>query len=459
MREVNSDTFLSRGLNPVWAAFVVSIDRLILVGVGFVFSILIMVTYVTIVAPVYGYHGLVTQDIASWYYGAIVGLSVLPLLWMPIQQKTPSGYAMWMLYIFVIAPFPYVSSQLSKSSIDETLLVSVLLIACFGLMELFRRFTPIVYRPVNTRWVMPDWILTRVFPTVVVFGALYLWSLVGFEISLGIFDVYERRLVARQLLPAGSLLAYVLAFVSNAGITLLLSLGYHFRRREFVVTGFITIVATFSFNGSKSYISQPILALLIVWLSQNTDRKAGTIMLASACVLLLAAMFEQLYFDSITLNSLLVSRMIYVPSQLGVYYWEFFSVNPLVMMRDGLLRAFGNSPYHLAMPNLIGLVYLGNYDNNANVSMFFTSFGDFGIAGMLGISVIGGIILKWFDAITSEYSFPIAAACCALTGFYWSQAGLPTSLLSNAVLCYVVLLWLPNLSDNRDRLNQVVAAQ
>jgi membrane protease YdiL (CAAX protease family) len=404
----NNEILYEAPSQPIWEAFRTSSIRLILIVFGGTFNMLLAVAYTLSVQPRYAYAGHTSRSISTTEWIGIGVLSLLPILRLPVEFRRPSDYGTWVIYLVCVAPLPFVSSQTTNVGGWTYLATSLAVIVAFLLFDFVRVHFPIVISNNLSRRVLPEGLFTQVLPIFVVVSATYMWSITQFSFNLDLYDVYERRLDARVLAPAFSLLGYLIAFVANAGIPFLISTGVIARKPLLILIGVYAAVATFGFSGSKSHFMMPLLIAFVLTLSRHQSGYHALYLIIGVCGLIVAALVEEFVFGTFNLTALFVSRILITPSLLTQKYFEFFSVNELVLMRDSVFRFFAESPYPLSMARMIGLAQFGNADTNANASIFATSFGDFGYVGLIGIPAIAGIVLRLFDVATSRFGYRFA---------------------------------------------------
>ena len=143
--------------------------------------------------------------------------------------------------------------------------------------------------------------------------------------------------------------------------------------------------------------------------------------------------------------SVFINRVLFIPTQLHIAFYDFFQENELLYFRQGILRWFGfDSPYSIPIEFLIGGQSSGNYEIRANNGLFTDAYMNMGDMGALVFPFILVFIIKLLDAAAKGLDarlmfLPVYVTVSALLSTTFS-----TALLNNGlVLLMFFLLSLP----------------
>ena len=389
------------------------------------------------ISPYYDYMGL-TYNSNSLIYISFL-FSIFHIFWLPDRIKKPSTLTFWFLYLFLIFPLNQIIFLVSKSSnsFDQVLFLLYINFLFYFLFLIttktgYLRLLPAKYKFDLFKYQIP--VLTFLFSI----GVFYLG---GFKIDISLDTIYDRRLAARDLKSSFFLVGYFEGLLY--GVFLPLLVVYSVKKKSIIniLVIIFSIVAIFSLKGSKGVVFSPFF-LILVYLIVSKGYKFGKAILSLFILLVSFSLIELFLFDTSLLASIVIRRKLVVPSQLTVYYWEFFSNNPFVYMKDGI---FGDllpfdSNYILKRSRLIGAHYF-QMDSNANANIWATAFADFGYIGMFITTIISSYILKILDRLGKSH-FILSCCSCAYISVVWSEGALYTSLLTNGLLFILLILWI-----------------
>lgn len=393
--------------------------------------------YTLQISPQYYYMGLTNNDNSFIFFSFII--SIFHILWLPDKIKKPSSITFWFLYLFLIFPLNQVIFLVSKSSnnFDQVLFLLYINFLFYFLYLItsktgYLRLISVKYKFDLFKYQIP--ILTFLFSV----GVFYLG---GFNIDISLDTIYDRRLASRDLKSSFFLVGYFEGLLY--GVFLPLLVVYSVKKKS-IINFFViifSVLAVFSLKGSKGVVFSPFF-LILVYIIVSRGMRLGRTLLILFIVLVSCSLIEFFLFDTSLISSIVIRRKLVVPSQLTVYYWEFFSNNPFVFMKDGI---FGDllpfeSNYTLKRARIIGSNYF-QMDSNANANIWATAFADFGYIGMFVTTIITSYILKILDRLGKSH-FILTCCSCAYIAVVWSEGALYTSFLTNGLLFILLILWI-----------------
>jgi hypothetical protein len=93
------------------------------------------------------------------------------------------------------------------------------------------------------------------------------------------------------------------------------------------------------------------------------------------------------------------------------------------------------------MARLIGEVYFGNLEANANANVWASAFANVGYTGMFGFTVLLGLMFRLIDGMAKHGDFVVTSLMCGMFGLTWTNGGLQTSMLSNGILVTLFVIF------------------
>ena len=217
------------------------------------------------------------------------------------------------------------------------------------------------------------------------FGTIFAYCLIGIEIVIMIspFALYFYSVYGAILIPFGAM---------YSGLT-----GRYFS----LFLSLIAATVSFGAFGGKGVFFSPLLALILTKMFPKNLSRLVVYLMYGVLILFALCIIETIIYGTYYLTLYVFRRMFYVPAYLSYLYFDYFSVNDYYYMSDSIFGSFFSSGegQSLSKPRLIGQVYFGRDEVNANVNMWASAYGDFGYTGMLIVSAIAGGIASLFNII------------------------------------------------------------
>ena len=265
------------------------------------------------------------------------------------------------------------------------------------------------------------------------------WRYTGFRLTLGLSDAYVNRAEAK-LAGMPTVLSYL--FAASKAVNPII-LVYFLSRKKYLKTGLVAFVQilSFSVNGSKTVLLSTVCAIA-VWFIYNDSflKKIPTLMSGLG----LLTYLEPAVLGSNYLLSYIVRRVLFVPNQLGAYYYDFFSVNPPDYYQQGFLRLFGAKSQYIAIDNLIAANYFGRPDMGSNSGLISDAVANFGVAGVVIMPLVLVIVLRLLDKCAEGVDKRLYISLSVIIAFILISTFLPTVLLTHGLIALgIILLLLP----------------
>jgi len=353
--------------------------------------ILIDLSYVTIVQPLFAYAGYTLR--VDW---TNLGLSYVLVIAMgfllPSKKQFPSADITFI--IFAIAYLPCTSFFALQAGDPRyfvlfnlaflVLCTTVAFVPCFRVpLNISHRLTLLLaITLVCTLYAVA---------TVVMRGGLSL-------LSLDITRVYEFRSEINSRILTG-LVGYDVEWVSKVFIPAMLVFGLWTNRKLVILGAILLAVAFFAITSAKGVLFYPILTLIAYFGKLSGNFRIGFLLAAIAVPILSFITYFALH--DILVTGILLNRIYFVPTIANFQYYDFFRVHPLVYWSNTFMSFFYENPYNDTIAVILGRsTNVQETDTYLNVGIFATGYMQFGVLGMLLFPLFAGLSLKVIDGLT-----------------------------------------------------------
>lgn len=409
--------------------------------------------YSGLISDTYAYQGMVNQNPGATDVLVTATLAWLPAVWLPLGRPRPSVVILWTLYLLAYVPSTliplYVSGSLSE--------ILPFLVTIAGSMVLIAWMTQLHLPPVG------GFELTRVRFSLLI-TMLALVSLAYVALSFGVSftipnleDVYETRSEFRSAVGSGVLLSvggYLIPWAGNAINPILLSIGLMQRRAGLIMIALAGQLLIYSVTGFKSVLFTVALVPLVYVVVAVAPRWFAILSTAGMSIVVGLALLA-----TSTLASpwpvALVTRLLATPGQLTAHYVEYFSTHPHFALSHSVLRGIVPTPYGEDAPFIIGAAYFSP-GTNANGGIWADAFANFGLAGVLGFTILLGLGLLVLDAIAHGRDPRLIAPMLAIAGLSLANAGLLTTIMTLGLGLGTVLI---TLTPQANRVSMAAASE
>lgn len=257
----------------------------------------------------------------------------------------------------------------------------------------------------------------------------------GFRIDLNIFNAYEWRTDSRNFnMPI--ILEYAFSSARNILPIFIAERLYHKKRVQSILLFFVGIIA-YSVTGSKSVLFSYILTYIVFYLYDSKFVKKipwATASLAAFSALELS--FNKIFF----ITDVVLRRVLFVPSLLSYYYYDFFSVNQVDYFKQSFLRLLGyKSSYGIPITFMIGEIYFSGA--NANAGLFSDAYYNLGSIGVIIMPIFIILLIKIFRGVTNKVNDKIIIASVITITFSLINSSIFTVILTHGFLATIIVLF------------------
>ena len=267
------------------------------------------------------------------------------------------------------------------------------------------------------------------------YGEFRFW--VSFE------DVYEYRLDTSNQMNVVE--RYIFGWTSSIFIPLCFSIHTINKRWLFAVVDVCLSLMSYAIYGNKVIVFQIVVVIGLLLIIKNSYNYCLGSVICILCTgaSLLAVLIYNILGNKIPLS--LCMRVFFIPSEAHYYYFDFFQTEPLLLLRQSVLRHFFSNPLSDTAAVLIGsdvrYNLTGGY-NNLNNGLFSDAYQNFGFVGVLIYPFVVVFflfllckVLKDFNPLI-KYSLLIGLVFSMFSGYLFSW------LLSGGVILVFIIVYL-----------------
>jgi len=396
--------------------------------------------YSWFIIPVYGYAGFELEPNALKVFESIVVLVLIAIM-LPTKVNKPSD-----IYIHAQLLLPVLPMLVLYGASDLPRDYMYFVIVAFAIMSLFCQIRfPIFPRGLISTHAMM-WILLVVLSGYII-SIIYQGGLMYF--NLDIMKVYDFRDEAAQNLP--DIYGYLSGIVEKVILPFALMLSvYH---RKWIVAALVLSqsVILFGLTTHKGTMFYPFIVLGIYWIMNKPRRAINALIVCYILVIIFSLIPYALSIfkgSEPTLSNIIVGAMsmrrgYFVPALLNFQYYDFFSVNPTVMLSQSKLSlGMVEYPYGIDTSHLIGYYYNNNIASGANTGWLGSGYMHFGFLGMILYAMAIGSILSLVNMISRRRGLGISVAI-VFTPFLavFLSSDLPVVCLTHGLFVALILAW------------------
>lgn len=215
----------------------------------------------------------------------------------------------------------------------------------------------------------------------------------GVQVNLDVFlfdDIYSTRYKAAEMHTP--LAKYSYFWLAKFFGPLLILIGLDRKKMRYAAFG----VAVMSYLFMITAIKSVLLTMLVVFAFYVISKLRGRYLVNVAIGFFVGVFvfFAANFFMGVsTLESMFVRRMMFLPSLLNVFYFDFFS-NDNLYYSASFLSFLGGYEYELLPPNLIGMEYFDDAHVMANNGIFSDGVINLGYAGVFLNVLVASYVLK-----------------------------------------------------------------
>jgi hypothetical protein len=211
-------------------------------------------------------------------------------------------------------------------------------------------------------------------------------------------DVYNTRDLFDE--NASTLMNYLFNWLIKAVVPVAMIYFLINKHYRYAGLSFIIMLYLYSISGNKLvYITSFVMLFFFISGKDYIDKcKIISVMLIVGLLTILVVDYS---FNS-ELKGIFVMRMLFLPSYLNYYYFDFFNGTPLYFAESHFFNLFSTYPYDKPIGYIIAQNYIHVNDMNANNGLIGDGFMNLGYAGV-GLSIfVVTLIFQFFNSIQPD---------------------------------------------------------
>ncbi|MCT4665860.1 MAG: oligosaccharide repeat unit polymerase [Flavobacteriales bacterium] len=247
--------------------------------------------------------------------------------------------------------------------------------------------------------------------------------------SFSFTDIYARRLEARSVFTAGSLVSYFTNIMINGIMPLLIFVGYVRKQKYLLLLGFIIVVFSYWVFGYKHTFFQMIFFyLLAFWVVNKKIIKMPFYFSILILGIFVFSFLEYLIFDNHFINQLIIRRLFAGGSQLQMFYYDTFTSSDYLELLFGVdIKDSRDIAFY------IGEKYFPDSKMNANSNTFIYALLKNGIVGYIISIFLISLYFFYIDKLYIRFKTPELIFLSTIFGVLLLEQFYTTVLLSSGI--------------------------
>jgi len=356
--------------------------------------------YVKLVVPTFNFGGMTYNPRDDWFIE--LALLMFTLLLLPNRITVPSNFYNWLFFIILLIPAAVLSAVQGSNRY-----YLFLMFAALWLSMVFRRiFSPLIQlRTVASEMNYRQLPYYSVFAIVIVILVFLAVSVQG-AFNLNFAKVYDIRFDISENMPLA--LRYLMPLASGTLIGYLAALSSHRKEVKGLILIAIMGILFFGFSSHKAMLFNPVVAMAGYFLFKMT-RPHLLIMAVFSVMTIITLLLPN--DGSQLLGALFANRVVFIPSHINFYYFDFFTDNSFMLWAESKISlGLVSSELPMAVMNYIGGLMTGNYDIGANTGWVANAYMNAGVIGIVIYAAFVGFIFALIDSWAKFYGKQLVGA-------------------------------------------------
>lgn len=392
----------------------------------------------------WGYQGINFFQQPAFVYIFIYLFSVLPLPFLPKKLILPSDYVNAYLYICTFVPSVTVPFFLFKANVfnwNYVLYLIVFLLCYFLLLRnnVSKKNIISVIKPVDKKLIVPMFVIIYIIAIILFVGTF------GFKFTVpSLDDVYDVRAEYKEVTKGNILTRYFVGWMGYIINIFVFLIGLNRKNKILIFGAVIFQFYIFSLMALKSHLATMLLAFLLFLYFKKYKNFSFRNFILFSSLLVCSLVIIDLVIGEELLEMLIIRRIMIVPSQLGYYHYNFFSIHPKTYWAYSIFKGLLNYSYSMPPANIIGDKHFGRPEMTAVVNMFMEGYTAFGYIGIFVVTLIFKFLVRIIDYIyiyKTNYNIMVIVLFLGLFNVLNSTSIL-TLLITHGILILLGLLLL-----------------
>ena len=253
--------------------------------------------------------------------------------------------------------------------------------------------------------------------------------------ALNLFNVYEVRGSVKY---GHKIMEYLVSWQAKVFNLFFIGYAIYTKRKSLFTVGIVSQIIIFLFTGHKSYLFAPILLIFIFFALQR--KKLIMYLNYGLITILVLTLILYLNFGDISLGTILVRRVLFIPAQNYYYYYDYFHAHGFSFLSHSIFGLFLENKYPIPIPNLIGDYYYNNSSMWVNTGYLADAYMNFGFLGMILFSILLGLILLFLDSLSLKLDALVIYSVTLINLYNLVNGALLTTLLTGGLGVGILLL-------------------
>lgn len=403
------------------------------VALTLVYRLTLDYIYAYIISPVWEYQHFVLDFDKHSYILSFIWLALISLFdyYLYKDNRPSSNFLLFTDILFFIPMSSIIPLSGMSSSFFIFCVIYWLILAFFQLRKIRRKSFPF---QIPDKTISNTFFLLAFLLILINFAVTVYYN--GFKIKFDLSSVYDIRFAVRDMhLP--TLIQYLKPLASKVTLLTIVVMIVKKNYKWVVILTFVQLM-NFAFGALKSDLFALLLAYIIGFLFKPHHRQYllyGLVL--SNVIVILEYTITGVSFISIVVHR----RVLFMPPLLSYEYFDFFSSNECVYLRDSFMRYLGyKSPYSLEIPRLIGAEFYGDQEMNCNTGIVGDDFAQLGWLALLFFPWLRVKLLDLYDKICTSINYKIVIYISFVYALVFISGTFFSSLLTGGFIGICILI-------------------
>jgi hypothetical protein len=352
--------------------------------------------YVYFISDNFSYMGYILDFNVLKYIEAKILFLFFLILSLRIYNLSKFMYSIYILLIF----FFFIPNSIIFSFSDKIrgplYSVSILLIVFFLFSHFKIKITSIKATPVFKYLLFTFIIILLTIPILNVFKLNINFKTLIFK------EIYETRALYSKL--SAGFIDYLYNW--EAKVIIPIAIVFFLMYKKYFIAGmsFLILIYFYLLSGNKAVYLTTFTTLFFFYIGNDYLKKTKYFLYILIGAYILIPCVDFLLNDFI-LRGIFVNRLLFFPSLLNYYYFDFFQDHNLYFSENHLFNFFNKSPYDVNSAIIISRKYFHTNEMYANNGLISDGYMNLGYLGVLILSVIFSTIFMFFNSFDIDEKF------------------------------------------------------
>ena len=379
--------------------------------------------------------------------------SIIPLPFFKTKIEKPSDYVNLYLYFFTYIPSVVVPFFLRKTNSFEFEYIIYLIVLTLSIIYLLKNNTRKFLILNSLKPLNKNFFFFLIF-------LIYSISTISFITSFGLkfnipsfSEIYDIREEYKEVTRGNIITRYLVGWIGYILNIFLFIYGLSKRNKFLIIFTIIFQIYIFSLMALKSHLATFILAyiLYLYFKKYNKIRFNLFLFLLSTSVILFSIL--DLIIGEDIFQTLVIRRIMIVPSQLSYFHFEFFIHNEKTYWAYSFLKYINEYSYNAPPPNIIGNKYFNKPNMTAVVNFFIEGYTAFGYFGVIIVTIIFKKLMQIIDYIyvyKTNRSNLLIVSVLSITNIF-NSTSIFTLILTHGILILIIIYSITPFFNNKKK--------